>query len=107
VPTYQGVLEALAEETRRQILGILQAGPAGVASLAERLPVSRPAVSQHLRVLRENGLVTYESAGTSNVYRLDTAGLESLRQWLDGFWDAALSSFTAYAELTHRKEQQP
>ena len=105
--TYQSVLDALGEETRRQILGMLRAGPASVASLAERLPVSRPAVSQHLRVLRENGLVTYEPIGTSNLYRLDTTGLETLRVWLDGFWDAALTSFATYAELTHREEQQP
>jgi DNA-binding transcriptional ArsR family regulator len=100
------VLEALAEETRREILGILQSGPASVAAVADQLPVSRPAVSQHLRVLKDNGLVTYEQVGTSNVYRLETAGLQALRQWLDAIWEQALSSFAAYAELTHRKETQ-
>ena len=68
--------------------------------------MSRPAVSQHLRVLRENALVTYETAGTSNVYRLDPAGLQTLRAWLDDFWGDALSSFAAYAELAHTKEQE-
>ena len=104
--TYQGVLEALAEHTRLKILQVLQSGPASVAMLADRLPVSRPAVSQHLKVLRENGLVSYEAAGTSNLYRLDPAGFQTLRRWLDDFWDEALSSFTAYAELVHREEEQ-
>lgn len=107
MPTYQGVLDALADGSRLQILEVLQSGPASVAVLADQLPVSRPAVSQHLKVLRENGLVSFEPAGTSNLYRLDPAGFQALRRWLDDFWDQALSSFTAYAELVHREEQQP
>jgi DNA-binding transcriptional ArsR family regulator len=106
VPTYQGVLDALGDDTRRHILTLLRGGPASVATLAAGLPVSRPAVSQHLRVLRENGLVDFEPYGTSNLYRLDVTGLQELRHWLDDFWGTALSSFTAYAERIHREDAQ-
>jgi DNA-binding transcriptional ArsR family regulator len=64
-----------------------------VGELAAALPVSRPAVSQHLTVLRRSGLVSYEELGTRNVYRLDPAGLSELRTWLDGFWEAALDRY--------------
>ncbi|WP_373291191.1 ArsR/SmtB family transcription factor [Pilimelia anulata] len=83
--THHTVLEALADPTRRDVLAALRAGPASVGELARRLPVSRPAVSQHLRVLRDSGLVRYEPAGTRNVYRLDPTGLGPLHSWLDGF----------------------
>jgi DNA-binding transcriptional ArsR family regulator len=90
VETYEAVLEALGDRTRRQIVHRLRAGPSSVGELAAALPVSRPAVSQHLTVLRRSGLVSYEELGTRNVYRLDPAGLSELRVWLDGFWEAAL-----------------
>ena len=96
--TYESVLEALGDRTRRQIVQCLRAGPAAVGELAAQLPVSRPAISQHLRILRDSELVTFETAGTRNVYRLAPAGLESLRAWLDGFWTTVLESFAAHAQ---------
>ena len=90
---YEAVLEALGDRTRRQIVARLRAGPLSVGELAAALPVSRPAVSQHLTVLRLSGLVSYEEFGTRNVYRLDPAGLSELRAWLDGFWDTALDRY--------------
>jgi len=97
VATYQVVLEALAEPSRRGLLERLATGPASVAELASELPISRPAVSQHLKVLREARLVDFDERGTRNVYRLDPAGLEPLRTWLDGFWQDALDAFEAHA----------
>ena len=94
--TYEAVLDALGDSTRRQILLCLKAGPAAVGELAEQLPVSRPAISQHLGVLRRSALVTFTSQGTRNVYRLDPAGLESLRSWLDDFWTEVLGSFASH-----------
>ena len=91
--TYEAVLEALGDRTRRQIVQQLRAGPSSVGDLAAALPVSRPAVSQHLTVLRRSGLVSYSELGTRNVYRLDPAGLSELRAWLDGFWEAALDRY--------------
>jgi DNA-binding transcriptional ArsR family regulator len=93
VETYEAVLEALGDRTRRQIVDRLRAGPSSVGELAAALPVSRPAVSQHLTVLRRSGLVRYQELGTRNVYRLDPAGLAELRAWLDGFWDEVLSRY--------------
>jgi DNA-binding transcriptional ArsR family regulator len=93
VETYEAVLDALGDRTRRQIVDRLRAGPSSVRDLAAALPVSRPAVSQHLTVLRRSGLVSYQALGTRNVYRLDLAGLGELRTWLDGFWDAALDRY--------------
>lgn len=95
---YEAVLDALADRTRREILEELTQGPAPVADLAGRLPVSRPAVSQHLKVLLGAGLVRFEEQGTRNVYRLDRSGFESLRTWLDRFWDDVLAAFEAYAD---------
>jgi DNA-binding transcriptional ArsR family regulator len=97
VATYESVLDALGDRTRRQIIECLRASPAAVSELAAQLPVSRPAISQHLRVLRDSHLVTFEPSGTRNVYRLDPSGLESLRSWLDGFWATVLESFAAHA----------
>ena len=91
--TYEEVLEALGDRTRRQIVQRLRAGPLSVGELAAALPVSRPAVSQHLTVLRLSGLVSYEEFGTRNVYRLDPAGLRELKAWLDGFWEEALERY--------------
>ena len=101
------VLDALGDPTRRQILERLGRGPAPVGRLAQRLPISRPAVSQHLRVLEQCGLVTHESVGTRNVYRVDTDGLHALRGWLDQFWSTALESFAAHAERDHASRRQP
>jgi DNA-binding transcriptional ArsR family regulator len=93
VEAYEAVLDALGDRTRRQIVHRLRSGPSPVGELAAALPVSRPAVSQHLTVLRRSGLVRYEELGTRNVYRLDPAGLSELRAWLDGFWEGALDRY--------------
>jgi DNA-binding transcriptional ArsR family regulator len=98
VTTYEAVLDALGDRTRRQIIRCLRTSPASVGELAAQLPVSRPAISQHLRILRDSDLVTFETSGTRNIYRLDGAGLEPLQSWLDGFWATVLESFAARAE---------
>lgn len=98
--TYEAILDALGDKTRRRILASLRSGPASVAELANQLPVSRPAISQHLSVLRQSRLVSYEEVGTRNVYRLDPDGLETLGAWLDGFWTVALAR---YAETVRRE----
>ena len=102
--TYEAVLEALGDRTRRQIVASLRRGPASVGELAGRLPVSRPAISQHLGVLQRSRLVTYEEVGTRNVYRLDRAGLDDLGAWLDGFWVNALDRF---AEHVRKQTSRP
>ena len=91
--TYEIVIEALGDRTRRQILTALRHGPASVGELAAHVPVSRPAISQHLHVLRDSRLVTYEEIGTRNVYRLDPTGIYSLSSWLHAFWGVALDRF--------------
>ena len=89
---------ALADPTRRQVFERLAKKPLSVGELAGSLPVSRPAVSQHLKVLRTAGLVTHEAAGTRRVYRVDPRGIEAMRAYLDRFWDRALAAFQAAAE---------
>ena len=88
----------LADGTRRAIVSRLADGPQAVGQLAAGLPVSRPAVSQHLKVLKEAGLVTQEAEGTRRVYHIDPNGLGALRAWLDQFWAQALEAFKAEAE---------
>ncbi len=90
-----GALSALADPTRRLVFERLSAGPLPVGELARGLPVSRPAVSQHLRVLKDAGLVTDRAQGTRRVYQIDPRGLGAIRRWLDQFWDQALQSFQA------------
>lgn len=91
-------LAALADPTRRLIFERLAGGPRAVGELAQNLPVSRPAVSQHLAVLKAAGLVSDRAVGTRRVYQVDPAGLGALRAWLDRFWDGALDAFKAEAE---------
>ena len=91
--TDQSALTALADPTRRAIVEALADGPLPVGQLALRLPVTRPAVSQHLKVLREAGLVVERAEGTRRVYRLDPRGLAEVRAWIDQFWDRALAAF--------------
>ena len=91
-------LAAIADPTRRQVFERLAAGPRSVGELAEGLPVSRPAVSQHLRVLKDAGLVADRAEGTRRVYEIDPHGLGALRAWLDQFWGDALAAFKAEAE---------
>ena len=105
VETYESVLQALGDRTRRQIVASLRRGPASVGELAARLPVSRPAISQHLRVLHRSRLVAYEEVGTRNVYRLDRAGLDDLGVWLDGFWQTALDRFAEHVRNDNTRTQ--
>src|SRR5262245_43770057 len=88
-------LSVLADPTRREIFERLSNGPRSVGDLARGLPVSRPAVSQHLRALKSAGLVTDRAAGTRRVYQIDPAGLGEIRRWLDQFWDRTLTAFQA------------
>jgi len=90
-------LDALGDWTRRQILEALKQGPRSVGELAAGLPVSRPAVSQHLRVLKDAGLVLDRKDGTRRVYRVDPSGLADIRAYFDSFWDEALDRFAAEA----------
>jgi DNA-binding transcriptional ArsR family regulator len=103
---YEMALAALADPTRRRVFEELRHGPKSVGSLAGRLPVSRPAVSQHLKVLKEAGLVADKSEGTRRIYRIDPKGLAAIRRWLDQFWDEALSAFQAEVEKKSRKEKE-
>jgi DNA-binding transcriptional ArsR family regulator len=95
---YQSALTALADPTRRAVFERLRHGPASVGEIAARLPVSRPAVSQHLKALKDAGLVRDEPRGTARIYSIHTPGLRALRDWVEGFWDDALESFKTYAE---------
>ncbi len=95
---YRNALEALADPTRRQVFERLRGGPSPVGRLAHGMTVSRPAVSQHLKVLKEAGLVSEEQDGTRRIYRIDPAGLGRLRAWLDQFWESALDAFKAEVE---------
>jgi DNA-binding transcriptional ArsR family regulator len=97
-------LVALADPTRRKIFERLKRGPSPVGVLADGLPVSRPAVSQHLKVLKEAGLVSEEQDGARRIYRIDPHGLGELRKWLDQFWDVALENFKAEAEKGTKKK---
>jgi DNA-binding transcriptional ArsR family regulator len=91
--TYAIVLECLSDPTRRRVFERLRSGPQSVGVLARGLPVSRPAVSQHLKALKAAGLVNDRSEGTRRVYHIDPDGLGELRRWIDQFWDDALESF--------------
>src|SRR5919108_353142 len=99
---YDSSLTALADPTRRAIFERLRGGPRAVGELAAELPVTRPAVSQHLRVLEAAGLVSAEKAGTRRLYRIELQGVGALRDYLDGFWADALAAFKAEAERTER-----
>ena len=101
---YQDVLMALADPTRRQIFEALRAAPKTVGELARHQPVSRPAVSQHLKVLQSAHLVQVEPRGNRRIYSIDRQGLAELRQYIDGFWDDVLSAYSA--EILRRKKEQ-
>src|SRR5437588_6208536 len=102
---YAQVLEALGDPTRRTIFELLRAGPQAVGELAGQVTVSRPAVSQHLRVLKGAGLVSERRNGTRRLYRVDPDGLAEVRQWVEGFWDEALAGFKAAAEKKERSSK--
>ncbi|MHB8475517.1 MAG: ArsR/SmtB family transcription factor [Steroidobacteraceae bacterium] len=96
--TYAKALQCLSDPTRRQVFERLRSGPQSVGALAHGLPVSRPAVSQHLKALKEAGLVSDTAEGTRRVYHIDPDGLGELRRWLDQFWGDALESFKQEVE---------
>jgi DNA-binding transcriptional ArsR family regulator len=102
--SYEAAILALSDPTRRAIVEALRDEPLPVGALARRLPVSRPAVSQHLRVLSDAGLVTAEPAGTRRVYRLAPEGLEALRRWLDRLWDDALVAYASEARKQSKSD---
>lgn len=102
--TYQHPLDALGDPTRRAIFELLRGGPRPVGELARELPVSRPAVSQHLRVLKEARLVTDRPHGNRRMYSVQPAALEDLRRYIDSFWAGALEGFKSVAEQEIREE---
>jgi DNA-binding transcriptional ArsR family regulator len=97
-------LAALGDPTRRAIFERVAARPAAVGELARGLPVSRPAVSQHLRVLKAAGLVSETPAGTRRIYRLDPRGIAAMRDWLDAQWSQALAAFKDFADEEIKEE---
>ena len=99
--------DALGDPTRRAVLKRLRAGARSVGEIAEGMAVSRPAVSQHLKILKTARLVTVHAVGTRRVYAVDARGIESLRKWLDGFWDDALESFNSFVENEQSKKDNP
>ena len=99
---YGTALAVLADPTRRRVFERLRHGPRAVNVIAAGLPVSRPAVSQHLKVLKSAGLVEERNEGVRRIYSLRREGLLELREWLDGFWDDALEAFKLEAERSHK-----
>lgn len=93
--SYQEAIEALADPTRRAIFENLKAGPSSVAEIAGSQPVSRPAVSQHLKILHSAGLVAARQDGTRRYYSIRREGLSELRNWVEGFWSEVLESYAA------------
>jgi len=104
--SYGTVLIALADPTRRSILERLRAGELAAGEVGRELPISQPAVSKHLRTLREAGLVHERREGTRRIYAVDQAGLAELRTWLEGFWGEALSAFAESAETSYEREHR-
>jgi DNA-binding transcriptional ArsR family regulator len=102
---YETALAALADPTRRHVLEALREGPRAVSAIAARLPVSRPAVSQHLKVLKDAGLVVDRPDGTRRIYQLDPQGVDALRGYLDQFWNQALRAFKNAAERRPEEDQ--
>jgi len=99
--------EALGDPTRRAIFERLAMRPSAVGELAQGLPVTRPAVSQHLRVLKEAGLVTETPDGARRIYRLDPRGIGAMRDWLDAHWSSALDAFKAFADADFDETPNP
>jgi DNA-binding transcriptional ArsR family regulator len=107
VVTYaERAFDALGDPTRRLIFKRLRSGACSVQEIAERMEVSRPAVSQHLKVLKEARLVLDRAAGTRRLYSVDPRGVEALRHWLERFWDDALAAFKEAAERESVKERK-
>ena len=103
---HERAFNALGDPTRRSIFEKLAKGPLSVVHIADGLPISRPAVSQHLKVLREAKLITMEQKGTRSMYRIDKEGVLSMRDYLDGFWDQALLNFKKLAEQADKKQNR-
>ena len=107
VDTYgSGRLGLLGDPTRRAIFEMLAQHPSAVGELANQLPISRPAVSQHLRVLKDGGLVLSRPEGTRHIYRVDPDGVSALRAYLDRLWEEALGAFQRAAEAAADLEQE-
>lgn len=105
--TYEMTIAALADPTRRLVLDALRAGPLPVGALAQKVPVSRPAVSQHLRVLTDAGLLTVRCKGTRRLYSIDPRGADDLRRYLDTLWDDVLAAYARAArEEADKKESK-
>ncbi len=102
--TYELSIEALADATRRRLFERMAAGPLSVGELAAGMPVSRPAVSQHLGVLKRARLVAERREGTRRLYRIDPQGLAALRAYLDRFWDEVLAAYAQAAARESRKQ---
>ena len=100
---YATAMDALGDATRREIMERLRGGPRPVGELAAGLPISRPAVSQHLRVLKEAGLVTERKDGTRRIYSVEQQAIADLRAYFDSFWEQALAGFRAAAESEGRR----
>jgi DNA-binding transcriptional ArsR family regulator len=100
------VLDALGDKTRRLVFKRLRRGAHSVREIAEGMDVSRPAISQHLAVLKRARLVMARAEGTRRLYAVDVRGIESLRSWLDGFWDEALRAFKEAAERETKKQER-
>src|SRR5690349_20031775 len=104
--TYGTALAVLADPTRRRVFERLREGPRAVNVIAQGLPVSRPAVSQHLKVLKDAGLVEERSEGVRRICALRREGLLELREWLDSFWGEALDAFRLEAERTYQAKKR-
>jgi DNA-binding transcriptional ArsR family regulator len=103
VATYGSALQALGDPTRLEIFELIARRPRAVGELASELPVTRPAVSQHLKVLKQAGLVVDRAEGARRIYQVDPSGVGAIRHWLDGFWDEALAAFKHAAEAGQEK----
>lgn len=103
---YGTALAVLADPTRRQVFERLRAGPRPVNVIAAGMPVSRPAVSQHLKVLKDAGLIDERSEGVRRIYSVRREGLAELRAWLDGFWSDALDAFKLEAERSYKTKRK-
>jgi predicted transcriptional regulator len=97
-PQTNYILDALGDQVRRDILLLLRDGPLPVGAIARQFPISRPAISKHLRILEQAGLVAYSAQGTRNIFYLRPAGFAELKLYLELFWDSALANFQRVAE---------
>lgn len=105
-PYGEQILDALGDPTRRAVLKRLRGGARSVGDIAAGMDVSRPAVSQHLKILKAARLVKDRAEGTRRLYAIDTRGIEGLRKWLDGFWSEALTAFKEAAEREAAMERK-